>query len=146
MCESEDSMSALLYLQTSLASVTAASDQTEFLACMKDLLAAPRSSPSRVASSDALAALARQSEAGSGLGGGNDDEMMAMSASQTFDHSIPGPARLQAKDQTDRLGPQDLALWQRRTKVFEDLLAFFPASEKQPDEDLVSTSVAWEGV
>ena len=113
-------MSALLYLQSSVASVTDHGDEQETLAfrhCMTHLLSAPPNSDEET----------RMSEDGvdDGLSASTDRDAI-MASSQDF----TGLAKRSN-------GTADRRVWEQRTKLFESLLDFFPTHLQQPKSSLI---------
>ncbi|KAL8292037.1 hypothetical protein RQP46_001503 [Phenoliferia psychrophenolica] len=118
MCRTQPTLSALIYLQTTLSSVVDHTDEAEasaFRSCMAALLAAPASNNSY--DDDSMA------------DGDEDDDDSSMSASALSvrpvqpDGDQPGAA----------LTPE---LFAQRHALFEELLDYFPDDERQPREDL----------
>lgn len=132
MCNSADSMSALLFLQTSLAAVTDHTNEKEartFRACMSHLLSAPNSRPvSPMPSSSRSASRLDERDDASGTD--------PMATSQVMsDVSFPASASALAKDLGE--GPKtDRATWIERTALYQELVRFFPVSQREPDEEL----------
>ena len=123
-----------MYLQTSLASVTSPSDQSDFLACMSHLLAARNAGPPMNSEDQTLE---EQPEGRQGESGEDEDDE-AMVVSQIL------PSKVRERDNSASV--LNMASWKRRTEVFEDLLNFFSPEDKEPQDDLLSNSVAWEGL
>lgn len=128
--DGEDSpyVTALLYLQTSLADVTDASSQQEFLACMGYLLAS-QSRGNRLQREDTAIT--------------NTDEEDDMMASQVLTSSNVGGSKTVLEGDAPKV---DKLRWERRTQVFEAIMAFLPEDAVQPKDNLVSCTNAWEGL
>lgn len=112
MCSRESPISALLYLQTSLAAVVDHRDEaqaTAFQQCMQNVITAPQSIFDDV-----------------DMNGHYIDKEDPMAISQ---HYLPKLTTTEVSDQ----------FWEHRTRLFEDLLTFFPTGSmnQQPEEELV---------
>lgn len=157
MVEDDGSMAALLYLQTILAGVTAEGDQQEFLACMNHLIAA------RARQFSHTSEASRQSEQGQSEQVQPQihtrEETMLIADDADGDLQAPAssyPARVDLSMSASQILPPRTAnpsahsvgpeTWKRRTEVFEEILHFFPEEVKQPEDDLLSSAVTWEGV
>lgn len=117
-------MQALLYLQTELAQVTGSVSQTEFLSCMGYLLSAQH----HHGQDDDDAVIP------------SEDEMVASQLLRANSESQGKVSLLSSANHSTI----DMPTWRRRTKVFEELLAFLPEDAVQPHDDLVSCTSAWE--
>jgi hypothetical protein len=143
MCANEPSLSALLYLQSALSSITDHSDEAEataFRSCMAYLLAAPprQQYPAAADSSD------RMEEDGDTAADKVDDHHCE-SDEQEGDGGMVSPTDLSPRWPVKEAGAAvDQGTYEQRTKVFESLLRFFAPADQQPEEDLVDI-VRWEG-
>ncbi|KAI5480427.1 hypothetical protein MNV49_000580 [Pseudohyphozyma bogoriensis] len=116
MCQTEPTLNALAYLQTTLSSVVDHTDESEasaFRNCMASLLAAPASNNFEDPMDDDSG-----SEAGQ-LAESTTSDFSALSESQRL-------AKTEIKEE----------LFNQRHELFETLLDFFPEKDRQPREDL----------
>jgi hypothetical protein len=118
MCQTEPSVTALLYLQTSLSSVTNHQDEHEASAyrrCMHHLLVAGSDEDEYMG--EALVEQAFEEADG-------EDAVMASSQDFAFSNGASGKA-------------VDRTTWEERSATFQALLEFFPADLQQPSESLL---------
>jgi hypothetical protein len=119
MCRTQPSVAALLYLQTSLSSVTNHHDEDEAAAyrrCMQHLLSAGD--------------------------GGHDDDMADSMTEDTMARAVDGDDAVMASSQDFAFGdaatsPVDRRTWEQRSVTFSALLEFFPSALQQPKESLL---------
>jgi hypothetical protein len=129
-------MSALLYLQTAVSSVTDHSNEAEamsFRSCMAHLLAAPRQ-PAAILTSEPMDEDTVET-------GGDDDAVPDETHEERMVASPDSGPRWPVKEAD--AAAVDQATYEQRTKVFESLLRFFSPADRQPAEDVVDI-VRWE--
>lgn len=152
MCQTQSTVSALTYLQTQLAAVVNHSDEDEtsaFRACMQFVLSAPVSNnhddemmeDSTSSSSPNLGSSTSSLVAGEDLSLSQFTSPIAPtlvpgsnSASEVDSHL--NQAQIAASVISNSIVLPEINLYTQRQELFEKLLAFFPESECQPQEDL----------
>ncbi|KAM0749031.1 hypothetical protein T439DRAFT_327521 [Meredithblackwellia eburnea MCA 4105] len=133
MCQTQPTLAALTYLQTTLSSVVDHTDEDEasaFRACMAALLAAPSNSSGEGEVLDDSEMGSSPSCSSSSQDGDGDEEVEGMNESML---SSQTSAVLAMKEGETTLTSE---LYEHRHRLFEELLDFFPDCERQPREDL----------
>jgi muskelin len=144
LCANEPSLSALLYLQTSLSSITDHSDESEataFRSCMSYLLAVPPRQQYTVADRGERMDEDDPADESNADAGVERDEASAERGKDGMVSVQDLTPRWPVKEAG---GAVDQRTYEQRTQVFESLLRFFAPADQQPGEDLVDI-VRWEG-
>ncbi|KAA1063777.1 hypothetical protein PGTUg99_001630 [Puccinia graminis f. sp. tritici] len=145
MCEKEtDTVSALLYLQNDLSSVTNHLDEREaklFRACTSHLLAGPGP---RVPLLEEDAAQEDDLEGRYGEEDGEDCGMTArQKSSEDQDHADVGPGAQNGNGLGTEIIDRYRKIRDQRTQLFQSLLKFFPPSMTEPEESLMDLIDVW---